>query len=725
MTTTENDNPKKIAIVVHAFYLPEWERIIHRIIPLSADDVFLFVTGPKDIINKIENSNIPVEHVYFLVTDNKGMDVLPFLTAIREFKLYLFDAVLKLHTKNQLSVFRRIQSDMSINALVNRDVFEWVREQPNGSANIFPAFLVRSVEDLMYGNSDYYNDFCSILNTAPTRKGRYFSAGTMFWIEGNRTQILADKYDAIVAIFNRHNGLDKTNADATPAHAMERAFSVLYDNNLHLSCRLDARDSRYQVVPHGCTHLFNRISQSGTPDHVHLYVQATQYSESLSKDDVFDESAYQASRHHHSHIISVVSPATHAILYGELENAYILNRISVPYYKLRYPAVHESKQSVFAHYLVSGRKSGLSAFPSYDEAQKIVKKYLVAAGRASEKNSSLARRLEKGSPHHLLCEDDYLAFHEFALKVLRYSDQYSLISRCIVHGDYKTALKKSRSFRHQYGDTFEALKCIAFASLVNGDFDGALKYYSIVSDKIACGEFRKESALFSAQLYRVGTEAATLFHRLSLDSDERPQKRERICVYTALFGKGGFLPQVNVKADNIDFICFSDRPRSAGSWRVVIKDKEYNDDEMNEKKFKILPHKYVESYNASLFVDADAPINRVVDIIENVSLLQADFAMYQPLERNDLLEEADATIWSGYHAPREIIEQIRCYMHKGLPRYSGMADTSFIWRKHHNETLQRFMNDWWDHLQKHSKKDELSLCYLMWQNNLRPSLAHL
>ena len=77
-----------------------------------------------------------------------------------------------------------------------------------------------------------------------------------------------------------------------------------------------------------------------------------------------------------------------------------------------------------------------------------------------------------------------------------------------------------------------------------------------------------------------------------------------IVVYTAIFGDYDtlFTPQTS---PNCDFICFSDKKIKAKGWQVRVVTPAYEDSTRNARMYKVLPHRYLGSYDVSVWVDGN------------------------------------------------------------------------------------------------------------------------
>lgn len=196
----------------------------------------------------------------------------------------------------------------------------------------------------------------------------------------------------------------------------------------------------------------------------------------------------------------------------------------------------------------------------------------------------------------------------------------------------------------------------------------------------------------------------------------------RVCVYTTLFGDYDTLRDPLFAPPWVDFICFTDKARHLKVWDCRVVDPGLDDDNLNAKIFKVLPHHYLAEYEYSLFVDASTLFFGNIDELLNSWLLGREFVMWRHPDRVDLVDEATAIMASYRHEPDKIIDQVEAYLSDGMPGCTGLAEASFIWRDHRNKELAKIMEQWWREIGNHSKRDQLSLAYLFWRKDYRPQL---
>src|SRR4051812_13040301 len=127
----------------------------------------------------------------------------------------------------------------------------------------------------------------------------------------------------------------------------------------------------------------------------------------------------------------------------------------------------------------------------------------------------------------------------------------------------------------------------------------------------------------------------------------------RVAVYTAIAGGVDQLRDPEVGAKRCDFICFSDDDSlTSDRWDIrPFQDKE-RDPARTAKRVKILPHRYLSDYPASVWVDANLTVVGDPAGLVDEYLEESALAVFRhPDGRRSLLEEAEACIRFGKDDP--------------------------------------------------------------------------
>ena len=76
-------------------------------------------------------------------------------------------------------------------------------------------------------------------------------------------------------------------------------------------------------------------------------------------------------------------------------------------------------------------------------------------------------------------------------------------------------------------------------------------------------------------------------------------------IYTAIFGKYDDLPTPQYIPDNWDFICFTDGDIKSDVWNIKKTTPLYEDSTRTARKYKILPHRFLQGYENSIWIDGN------------------------------------------------------------------------------------------------------------------------
>ena len=211
-----------------------------------------------------------------------------------------------------------------------------------------------------------------------------------------------------------------------------------------------------------------------------------------------------------------------------------------------------------------------------------------------------------------------------------------------------------------------------------------------------------------------------IFSKIEKDSYLK-KVSEKVCVYTALFGEYDELPPLFEGSDNIDFICFTDKPRDTPGWKFRVVDLTEKNPILENRKYKILPHAYLAEYDCSLYLDSNIFV--VADITKLLSTcITYPFAGWVHPERSDIYDEIAAIISSFRHEPNKMLEQFIHFKSEGIKRNSGMIEACFLWRDHRDSSVVKLMEAWWDFIRNRGNRDQPGLTCLMEKLGVRPRI---
>jgi hypothetical protein len=205
-------------------------------------------------------------------------------------------------------------------------------------------------------------------------------------------------------------------------------------------------------------------------------------------------------------------------------------------------------------------------------------------------------------------------------------------------------------------------------------------------------------------------------------------KRKKRVVYTAIFGEKDKLLKPKYIPYNFDFLCYTDSCLKSNIWRVIKKEPTDEDPVRSAKVYKILPHKYLEIYDYSIWADGNLRVrgnlNKLIDnYLKDYPLAVFDHAQL-PDKRNCIYKEAE-TLYKMHEKGKgkanvEIIKkQMSKYREDEYPEGNGLLSGMILIRKHNDDKVIRLMMDWWSEISKFSRRDQLSFNYVAWKNDFK------
>ena len=198
-------------------------------------------------------------------------------------------------------------------------------------------------------------------------------------------------------------------------------------------------------------------------------------------------------------------------------------------------------------------------------------------------------------------------------------------------------------------------------------------------------------------------------------------------IYTSVFG--GYDKVVEQTSSGWDWKCFSEE----NSLPI------YEDNNRNAKRFKILPHRYFQDYEYSVFIDGNMTVRGNLDDLIDKYLNDTNVAFFSHGNnhldaRNSAYDEAQTIFALGEKNmnrspergilnykdnPFVIQKQMERYRMLRYPANDGLITGMVILRRHNEADCIKTMEDWWTEIKYNSKRDQLSFNYCAWKNDLK------
>jgi SAM-dependent methyltransferase len=139
---------------------------------------------------------------------------------------------------------------------------------------------------------------------------------------------------------------------------------------------------------------------------------------------------------------------------------------------------------------------------------------------------------------------------------------------------------------------------------------------------------------------------------------------------------------------------------------------------LSNRHIKILAHKYLDEYDISVYVDGNIQILEPIKPLINDYLSTTNFALYKHPKRTSLYEEAEVCIEKNKVRESPVREQLERYRQKGFPDEQRLAENRVLFRRHHSSDVKELMSDWWYEFSEGVNRDQLSLMFVLWENNV-------
>lgn len=209
----------------------------------------------------------------------------------------------------------------------------------------------------------------------------------------------------------------------------------------------------------------------------------------------------------------------------------------------------------------------------------------------------------------------------------------------------------------------------------------------------------------------------------ALDPKKLCNKGEKkIAVVTAIFGGYDTLMPVDQSwHEDADFFVFSDRVfRTYSGWQPVHAPYQNSDPRRKARYVKLNLPDLFKSYDWVIWVDGNVLLCRNPrDVISGINGGDFDFSTYQHPQRGSIIAEAAACSTRGKDDPKEIARHLSLISDKLPNSTTGLFETMVMVLRPNSTAVQKVFRNWWELLDKGSKRDQLSLPVAMsWVPNM-------
>ncbi|CAA0081535.1 Uncharacterised protein [BD1-7 clade bacterium] len=176
------------------------------------------------------------------------------------------------------------------------------------------------------------------------------------------------------------------------------------------------------------------------------------------------------------------------------------------------------------------------------------------------------------------------------------------------------------------------------------------------------------------------------------------------------------------KTPHVDFILFTNQPTlKVKGWKTVYVDtSEFQTPSMANRYYKFSPPEIITAYKYSMYIDGNIRvISSLAPIFRDFSSSGDAIGLPRHPFRSSLKEEVSRCKELGVLEDPELADkQLQDYAAEGFQDNFGLTENNVILRNHTSSALKDAMNLWWNKLQEHSNRDQLSFSYVRWKTQI-------
>ncbi len=193
--------------------------------------------------------------------------------------------------------------------------------------------------------------------------------------------------------------------------------------------------------------------------------------------------------------------------------------------------------------------------------------------------------------------------------------------------------------------------------------------------------------------------------------------RRKMVLYTAAFGDADPLLLPDIIDPDVDYICYTDRPRNDyGVWQLRSAPYSHSDRTRIARYVKMHPHQLFPTHEVAVWIDANillkGDIQKYIEMVRGVG---AQMGLIAHPDRNCFYEEVEACKRFGKDRAGIIDAQANNYRANGLPYKQPLYETGFMVVQLQDAKSIAALQLWWQQIEQFSRRDQLGLSWVTHQ----------
>lgn len=197
-------------------------------------------------------------------------------------------------------------------------------------------------------------------------------------------------------------------------------------------------------------------------------------------------------------------------------------------------------------------------------------------------------------------------------------------------------------------------------------------------------------------------------------------------IYTANVGNYDIIKSISRVRPGYRYVCYTDNQAARSDfWEIRNLDSIAQDCPgavLKSRYIKFFPHKLFPEEKHSLYLDCNIDIvdDQVYQKIETLISDGSLFSLARHFKRNCVYDEIVACAEQRKDLPENLRKMEEFLRSQGYPEQRGLYSCGVLFRDHASPLVQRLMSEWWEMFSTLSRRDQLSLPYLLDKHQLEP-----
>lgn len=198
----------------------------------------------------------------------------------------------------------------------------------------------------------------------------------------------------------------------------------------------------------------------------------------------------------------------------------------------------------------------------------------------------------------------------------------------------------------------------------------------------------------------------------------------KIIIYSALFGNYDTIKPIK-RQKNFDYVLFTDiNIKDKTDWTILKIPAIVNNLKMNivkkQRFIKLHPHLFFKNYELSIYVDTTFIIfGNMTEFLERLITPKFDIYIFEHPWRNCIYSEILAVLKYKKDKRNSVLNIKNRYKKSKFPSKIGLSENCLIVRRHNKKKCIYLMENWWKEIKNYSKRDQLSLNYVLWKTGIK------